>query len=318
MSQSRLSSFDWPTAAPGAPQVPALSFAASPSTPKVLLGIPDTMSKSALIATTFHMPSITQSHNAIIVSSTERTAFGTLTSAVVRTVDASVAAKIHQTWPLDLHAPMIPTKVRTPVLEATTASFHLSTIIPNPFVPVLGNPTFAKSNPGPTPSPMSSDPEIRDASPRTLSPAAIAGVTLGLVAFLGILIALIFFLYRRRKAKKAQSDTEASKSKDTLAEKMERSRERRRKRWAPQETAMNKERFEKLKELLAAKNREAAKNKASVVENLEGEEDTETKEVQQKTRPGAGRRPSGLAMHPPTPVSEASMDHGDVNIGRAV
>ncbi|KAF1361571.1 hypothetical protein EJ07DRAFT_154340 [Lizonia empirigonia] len=137
MSQSRLSNFDWPAAAAGAPQVPAVSFPASPSTPKVLSGIPDTMSKSALIATTFHMPSITQSHEAVIIYSSERTVFGTLTSTVVQTVDASVAAMIHQTRPLDLHAPVIPTKIRTPVLEATTASFHLSTIIPNPSIPVL-------------------------------------------------------------------------------------------------------------------------------------------------------------------------------------
>ncbi|KAF9693328.1 hypothetical protein EKO04_008686 [Ascochyta lentis] len=279
MSQPNLPVFTWPIAAPGVQKEPPRSFSAS----------------------------------------AKKIVYVTVTSTILYTptVDASKIPMIHQTQPLDLHASNIPSKIRASVPDVTVASFEFFTPPADVSVSMGGTVTPTKSNSGPTPD-LSHSTVTPAPSPLALSPAAITGITIGFVAFIGILAALAVFFYRYRKAPKSKADVETPKPRETLEEKVERAREYQRKRWSAHETAMNQERFNKLKAKLAAQRKDIAKvDETFVIGDGEGDGNVEKKEVPLKARLVAARRPSGLAMHPPSPVDSVEMADVDPKAGRA-
>ncbi|KZM22703.1 hypothetical protein ST47_g6122 [Ascochyta rabiei] len=229
---------------------------------------------------------------------------------------ASDALMIYQTQPLDLHDSIVPTKIRAPVPEITVTSLDIFTAPANADISIKANAKPTKSDSGPT---RGSSVLTPIPSPSTLSPAAITGIILSTVALAIALTALAIFLYLRRKSKKTEADMEAPKPEETLAEKVARGREYQRKRWSARETAMNQERFNRLKAKLAARENVVAEvDETFVIGDGEEDRDAVKKEAPIVARPGAARRPSGLAMHPPIPSDAVNMEDSDPKVGRAI
>ncbi|KAJ4323861.1 hypothetical protein N0V94_001645 [Neodidymelliopsis sp. IMI 364377] len=205
--------------------------------------------------------------------------------------------------------------------DVTVASFDFHIPPPNHLSPAPFNPTFID----PTFTVFTS--QMTSSSPAsknpTLSLSAIVGITLGLIAFLGILIGLALFFYRRRKPKPSPSDTEKAEPEETLAEKMERMREFRRRRNTANTAGKHKAAYEAAKRKLRDKAERARGGEPRRGENKEvfvvgdGEEEHKENEKKAKEQEEAvqrqemeeeaerrwARRPSGLRMHPPSASS---------------
>lgn len=248
-------------------------------------------------------------------SSTDKAFHDTVASTVLPnpTADVSVPALIHQTHAVDLHAPVKPNNIRTPVPEATVAVLNISTAVADR-TPTVSDPSS---------SPELSTPQNKaDMTPipssKPLSPSAIGGIAIAITAFICLLIGLAYLLSRRRQKKKALLDAEAATPAAKIAEGLVRSRELRQKPWSTHDTELNKERFERLKDLMIANNLAAqAKKAAAAAETAQAKGSVETKTPPHVPRPQSFRRPSGLAMHPVIPAEVAKMQ-GEDNIGRAV
>ena len=282
MSRADISNFNWPTAAPGAQKF-TLDLLSDMSEAKTVISATES---------TLQAPSAMQSADPSV-----QTIYVTVTSTSLhyRAANSSKASTIYQTKPLELYSALIPTKVRILVPEVTVASFNFYTSPADLSTPTFAEQISTKFKSGPTSNP-SSPRTATSVSSQALSSPAIAGVTLGSVALIGVLIAIALYFYRHRNTKN-HNEAEASNTGDILESKMQRARDLGRNRWSGRHTMASKERFEILKAKMAAKKVEA------VVEENEdrcGEGSAvETLQVQYDR----ARRISGLAMHPPTPAS---------------
>lgn len=202
---------------------------------------------------------------------------------------------------MDLHAPSIPTETQSVLPDITVASFDLHT-------PPVGPPISAdvtKSNFGPT--------QNHDAASLSgLSSTSIAGIALGAVAFIGVLIALALFAHRHRRAKK-QTDTEILTSQEVLEAKMQRARDLGMQRRSVRMTMANKERLQTMKtNNVAATELDVTEftRKDVVADGVENDGTTEN--IDQR------RRRSGLAMHPPSLLAAQFDANSSSEIGWAM
>lgn len=265
-----------------------------------------------------------------ILTSTVRTVYVTDTSTILHTASAGIsqALLIHQTQPLHLHASVPPTKIRTLVPEVAAISFSLYTLIADRPVSVLGEATLVKSNSGQTPTPAALLSETPISPSLTLSSSAIAGISLGAVALVGIFIGVALCLHRRRNLKtSASSDNKeaAKQERITQARSLRQNtfRQDKFKHRCVSDIMQSKQRFENTKANMAAKNNDKAPKKEE-----EAREEDETFVItddgmfemaeESHAEYDRSRRPSGLAMHPPT-LKDLEAKTGDgMDVGQAM
>lgn len=304
MSQLGLSSFDWPTAAHGASEQSKHSLKILAATVKVSSGYPNTAVGNSCSVTTLRMSTATRPTTTVasaVVLSKKQTTHITVTSTIV---SIQTAILIQQTQPPDLRASAIPTYMRTPVLEITAASFDLNTAPPNAFM-------SASTTSTPIPTTDLSFTVLGSQNPPVIffSTSAIVGIVIGIITTFCVLIALAILLYRRRRYQKSQSrsllsKTGKAKSEETMAEKMEHLRELRRQR-----IAKNVEAFDVLKN----KNKQTGNDWDSEEGWLEDEPEKVGVQSDESGLPSRPHRPSGLAMHPPTPWFAPKMSEINLN-----
>jgi hypothetical protein len=251
--------------------------------------------------------------------SSAKTVYITITSTVLQdpAADASTASLIHQTKPLDFQAPVRPTKVHESVLEMGVAAFESYNPSVNPSVSALVEATPTKSSSGSTSGPSSSEkfsPEsVRE---RDHVPQIVAGCIAGGVVLTFVILLLYLFWRRRRRADSAARKGEEPAPVDmetVLEEKRKRAEYLGMQRWSRRDTQASMDRYQALRAQLAAKS--VAKKEEPVVEEAEGT----TFEIQKpQIRPSRARRPSGLAMHPPTPTDSEFMEGDGKDVGRAL
>jgi hypothetical protein len=302
MSQMGLSNFNWPTAAPGAPDIPNLPLSPPPAHSTVAFMTAFTLSLVSLPADTVIPPSSKPVHVTVTSTVLQDPATGT-----------PLVSLIQQTKPLDFIAPVRPTKIVDPVPEMTVEAFEFYTPSVDASISSLAEATPKKSNSGPTPNVSQLDTPTTFASHNMGS--RITGIVVGAVAFVLIIgLALAQWRARRSAAKAKESapvDMEAVlKQKRERAEYLGMQRRSRR-------TRRSLERFQALRASVAS--REAAKTKGPVVDEVEGT----TFEIQDpQVWHDRARRPSGLAMHPSTPVvsehNQVRKGEGGENVGRAM
>lgn len=298
MSQAKPSDFQWP-AAPSVTLTNTESSAVRPS---------ETFQTSCRISIS-HTPSATQASLSAV--KTIRVTF------IVHTPDPKISESslIHQTEPLDLHAQRIPTTVESRPPDVTVASFPL-------YTPPVGSvfstiPILSTHKPTPSPSSFQENTLNRSSA---VSPAAIAGITLGAVTSLGILFALALCLHRCRIAK-TRTNTKNMPAEQAIDAKMQRARDLGMQRWSMQQALANKGRLQALN----------PKKVATVGEEVAGDERkdivlfVEDGDISAMQGTGAmplyldrARRPSGLAMHPPTPLVAQFEGSYRSEIGRAM
>lgn len=302
MSQTGLSNFNWPTAAPGALDIPSFTMDPPPAHSTVAFKTASTLSSVSLSAGTRLPPSAKPVHI-------------TVTSTVPQdpATDTPLVSLIQQTKPLDFIVPVRPTQIVDPVPEMTVEAFEFHTPSADASISFLAEATPKKSNSGPTPNVSQPDTPTTFAS-HNLG-AKITGIVVGAVALVLIIgLAVAYWRARRRAARASQSapvDMEA-----VLKEKCERAEylglQRRSRR-----TRRSLERLQSLRASLAS--RGTAKTKGPVVKAAEGT----TFEIQDpQVRHDRARRPSGLVMHPPTPVvsehNPSRKEEEGNNAGRAM
>ena len=190
MSQADLSNFNWPTAAPGAPNIPKFTLDPLPAISTVPFMEASTLPSISLPAGTE-------------IRSPVKTVHITVISTVLRdpAADTPATSLIHQTKPLDFIAPVRPTKIIRSVPEMTVEAFDFYTPSADASISILTEATPTKLNSGPTPDAASAD--ASDASDSHNAGAKIAGTFIGLF-FVLIVVPLVFQYWRnRRRAAKA-------------------------------------------------------------------------------------------------------------------
>ncbi|KAJ8111866.1 hypothetical protein OPT61_g5634 [Boeremia exigua] len=264
MSQTNRPSFDWPV---GLSRVPDQARPTKPSSPGILK-VTNTANSTS------HIHSAMHSYDCI--TTTIRTIYVTVSSTVVHKPGRKVTkdSLIHQTKPLEFHAPATPTKPHPPIPELTVASFQIYS------APIKTLSTAVST--ATTSNPALDTTTKQTTKPPLFSPAEIAGLTLGLLAIIGLSIAAALFLHCRRAAK-SRRDAESLSSEEVLDAKIQRAQDLGRQRRSLRDTMMK------------------ARNLAPVQDSRE-----------------VTRRPSGLFMHPPTPVVADFKIGEDGDIGRAV
>lgn len=277
MSQVHLSNFSWPTAVPGALDQP-----------KGDGPVPSSCTDEAMTTVSVTIVSKIYSITDAIFSAADKSVHVTMTSTIMQALhsDSSEVHSISPTLPHDAHAPILPSKTRKLVPDLTVASFELLNPTADPTISLFAAATTS-----------SSDSLVDDSASSlpSLSSSAIAGISLGAVALVCILTALAVYSYRSRKAKNTQPDAEAADPQDFLDERVERARDFRRKRWSAQQTRGSRKRFDKLKAALAEKKGEA------IAEEVEAPAVADDQGMKtERMQHDRSRRPSGLAMHPPT------------------
>jgi len=244
--------------------------------------------------------------------SAAKTVHITVTSTVLQDPAAvtSVFSLIHQTKPLDFIALVRPTRIAKSAPEMTVQAFEFYTPSADTSISVLAEVTPTKSNSGPTPDVPSTD--ASTASDSHNAGAKIAGIIIGIV-FILLIIPLMFEYWRARRRGKAYEsapvDMEA-----VLKQKRERAKYLAKQRWSRQHIRQSLKRYQAVQAKLVA---DVVKDKDPVVEA-----ESTTSEIQNpQVRHDRARRPSGLAMHPPTPVvSEHNLwcnEQDGEDVGRA-
>ncbi|KAF3041961.1 hypothetical protein E8E12_009061 [Didymella heteroderae] len=282
MSQADVSSFNWPTAASGATNVPMFTLDPVPARSTVPF----------MKASTVSWLPITQPAGTGILSSV-KTVHTTVTSIVLEDPAAgfSTAWLIHQTKPLDFVAPLRPTKISNPAPEMTVAAFEFYTPTADASVADPADATPTKSKSGPTPAAYPSDTHTTFASNNF--GAKITGIVVGSVVFVFLVgLALTYWRARHRTAEANESvpvDMEA-----ILEEKRKRAEYLGLQRWSSRSNPRSMDRFLELRAKMAAN--AAAKKGDTEVKGAEGT----ILEIQNpQVRHDQARRPSGLEMHPP-------------------
>lgn len=259
----------------------------------------------------------------VVIPSSLQTVHATVTSTVLHdpTVATPAAPLIHQTKPLDLHAPVTPTKVRTPVPEVTVAAFELYTPSVDVPVSILAETAPTKSKSGPTPG--SSSTKISTTEPVENGdsvPHIVAGLLSGSAVLMFIFgwALLAWLARRRRRGEDRKANESAPVDMEAVLEfKRQRAHDLGMKRWSRRNTRASMERFKELQANAAAKN--AAKKADAIVEKVEGKVLVTGEEIQEpQVQYDRARRPSGLAMHPPTPVTAEFKDGRGKDVGRAI
>lgn len=218
MSQVSLSDFNWPTAAPGVPDVPKCTLHSLPA----LSTVPFLEASTLPVGS---RPAGTR------IWTPGETIHITFISTVLQApaTDTPIVTLIQQTKPLDFIAPVHPTKIIKSVPEMTVKAFEFYTPSADASISVLQEAAPTKSNSGTTLDTSPSD------APTTFAShnfgAKITGILVGAVAFVFILgLALAYWRAYRRTVKANESapvDTEA-----VLKEKRERAEYLGMQRWS--------------------------------------------------------------------------------------
>ena len=131
-----------------------------------------------------------------------------------------------------------------------------------------------------------------------LSPSAIAGLSLGVVAFVSIAIGSVLWLHRRRKAKQSTSDDDKEAAEQEQTTRARDLRQDRYRNCCASGHMQIKERFEEMKAKMTDKEGKICEEgKTCVIADGVIFEVVEQPQVQYDR----SRRPSGLVMHPTTP-----------------
>ncbi|KAF1924928.1 uncharacterized protein M421DRAFT_8372 [Didymella exigua CBS 183.55] len=220
-------------------------------------------------------------------------------------VDTATASLIYQTKPLGFVAPVRPTKILTPVPKITVAAFELHTPPAGLAVSNIAEPLPAKSNSSPTPNPSSTDASTTFASDNFST--KITGIVVGAVVLV-LLVGLALACWRARRSKVQDSESAPADVAAVLDAKRQRAEYLGVQRWSRCDIQANMHRFQAVRASMAAR---GAAKEGGVVE-AEGE----VFEMQEPLV--QSRRPSGLAMHPPTPVMSEYKKGDGKDGGRAL
>ncbi|KAH6629429.1 hypothetical protein C7974DRAFT_413228 [Boeremia exigua] len=207
----------------------------------------------------------------------------TVTLTVIHTPDTnfSEASYLHLIRPSELDFSMITTRTHPTVPEVTVASFEL-------YVSPVDPSTVA------VPTGSTIDNGSITSSP-ALAPAAIVGIAIGTITITAAFIVLSLYLYRRNHSAKYRSDTEAMTSEAVLEAKLQRAQDLRIHRLSTHGKALSTQPLKM-----------AAKKLACIVEKERMVRVTNDEGIDNAGNVQAHfdrvRRPSGLAMHPPTPT----------------
>lgn len=190
----------------------------------------------------------------------------------------------------------------------TVETFEFFTPSADASISVLAEATPTKSNSGPTPKSSPSDTPVTFASHNF--GGKIKGIVVGSIAFVFIVgLALACWRARRRTAKanaSAPVDMEA-----VLEEKRKRAESLGIQRWSWPNYQQSLERFQAPQAKVA--DNAATKKEDPIIEAAEG---TIFEIRNPQVRPDRARRPSGLAMHPPTPVTSEFKENDETDVGR--
>lgn len=277
MSQLHQTNFKWLPAASGAPKIPKFTL--------------DPLPALSVEASTLYSVSLPVGTGKVPPS---KTVHIPVTSTVLQdpVANSPAISLTHQTKPLDFIAPVCPTKVVKSVPEMTLEVFKFYTPSVDASVSVLAEATPSKSNSGLPPDASSTD--ASTASFSYNAGAKVAGTIIGIV-FVMLVLPLVFRYWRARRRTTKANEPAPVDMEAVLKEKRERAEHLAKQRWSHYHIGQSLDRYQAMQASLVA---DALKKKDPAVQTEDA-----TFEIQNpQVRHDRARRPSALAMHPPTPV----------------